>query len=93
MRLLDRVKSKHIPERALPLPPLVPNITSSTFYSVLPIPGENGIKQRCKIAEISKTGDDIDGDERDRSKWKGIEDIMFAYVEYSKGQYQSMQLT
>lgn len=83
MRLLDRVKQKQVPERPPPLPPLVANIPS-TFYSVLPLPGENGIKQHCKIQETCKTRDEVDGDEREKSGWNGIEDIMFAYMEYSK---------
>ncbi|XP_053980635.1 uncharacterized protein LOC128877388 [Hylaeus volcanicus] len=86
MRLLDKVKVKHVPERPPPLPPLVPNIVSMC-YPALPMPGENGVKQHCKVVDIKIVDDNADenvGEKRERPKWAGIEDIMFAYREYSK---------
>lgn len=87
MRLLDRVKVKQVPERPPPLPPLVPNIVSMG-YPALPMPGENGVKQHCKIVDIKIVDDNVDdhvGGKNERPKWTGIEDIMLAYSEYSKG--------
>lgn len=88
MRLLDRVKVKQVPERPPPLPPLVPNIVSMGYPS-LPMPGENGVKQHCKIMDMKIMDENVDVDyvdgKRERSKWTGIEDILFAYSEYSKG--------
>lgn len=87
MRLLDRVKVKQVPERPPPLPPLVPNIVS-VGYPALPMPGENGVKQHCKIVDIKIVDDNVDdhvGGKNERPKWTGIEDIMLAYSEYSKG--------
>ncbi|KAG7213321.1 hypothetical protein KM043_002619 [Ampulex compressa] len=85
MRLLDRVKVKHVPERPPPLPPLVPNIVSM-YYPALPMPGENGVKQHCKVVDINIGEEDIDdsSERRERPRWNGIEDIMLAYREYSK---------
>ncbi|XP_076296792.1 MAP7 domain-containing protein plexus [Lasioglossum baleicum] len=86
MRLLDRVKVKHVPERPPPLPPLVPNIVPMC-YPVLPVPGENGVKQHCKIVDVKIIDDGADENvagKRDRPKWNGIEDILLAYREYSK---------
>lgn len=86
MRLLDRVKVKQVPERPPPLPPLVPNIVSMG-YPALPMPGENGVKQHCKIVDIKIVDDNVDdhvGGKNERPKWTGIEDIMLAYSEYSK---------
>lgn len=88
MRLLDRVKVKQVPERPPPLPPLVPNIVSMG-YPALPMPGENGVKQHCKIVDIKIVDDNVVDDhvggKNERPKWTGIEDIMLAYSEYSKG--------
>lgn len=87
MRLLDRVKVKQVPERPPPLPPLVPNIVSMG-YPALPMPGENGVKQHCKIVDIKIVDENVDdhvGGKNERPKWTGIEDIMLAYSEYSKG--------
>lgn len=88
MRLLDRVKVKQIPERPPPLPPLVPNIVSMGYPS-LPMPGENGVKQHCKIMDMKIMDENMDVDyvdgKKERPKWTGIEDIIFAYSEYSKG--------
>lgn len=86
MRLLDKVKVKHIPERPRPLPPLVPNIVSMGYPS-LPIPGENGVKQHYKGLDIKidDNADDHISGRRDKPKWTGIEDIMLAYREYAKG--------
>ncbi|XP_076238992.1 MAP7 domain-containing protein plexus isoform X2 [Calliopsis andreniformis] len=85
MRLLDRVKVKHVPERPPPLPPLVPNIVPMC-YPALPMPGENGVKQHCKVVDIKimDDSDEIVGGKKDKPKWNGIEDIMLAYREYSK---------
>lgn len=85
--LLDRVKVKQVPERPPPLPPLVPNIVSMG-YPALPMPGENGMKQHCQIVDIKimdENADDRVVGKRERPKWTGIEDIMLAYSEYSKG--------
>ncbi|KAL0125325.1 hypothetical protein PUN28_004453 [Cardiocondyla obscurior] len=82
MRLLDRVKVKHIPERPPPLPPLVPNIVSM-YYPTLPMPGENGVKQHCKTIDISESADEM-SEKREKPRWTGIVDIMFAYSEYLK---------
>lgn len=88
MRLLDRVKVKQVPERPPPLPPLVPNIVS-VGYPALPMPGENGVKQHCKIVDIKIVDDNVVDDhvggKNERPKWTGIEDIVLAYSEYSKG--------
>ena len=84
MRLLDKIKVKHIPERPPPLPPLVPNIISM-YYPVLPMPGENGVKQNYKTTEIIDEADDAASDKSDRHKWSGIEDVIHAYREYHKG--------
>lgn len=88
MRLLDRVKVKQIPERPPPLPPLVPNIVSMGYPS-LPMPGENGVKQHCKIMDMKIMDENMDVDyvdgKKERPKWTGIEDIILAYSEYSKG--------
>lgn len=87
MRLLDRVKVKHVPERPPPLPPLVPNIVP-IGYSALPMPGENGVKQHCKGVDIKLADDNMDDNvsgKKERPKWTGLEDIMLAYKEYSKG--------
>lgn len=83
MRLLDKVKAKHIPERPSPLPPLVP--------------GENGVKQYYKTTDINESTDinettdineNTNTDEiREKIKkprWTGIVDVMFAYSEYLK---------
>lgn len=85
MRLLDRVKVKHVPERPPPLPPLVPNIVPMC-YPVLPVPGENGVKQHCKVVDVKIIDDDDENvaGKRARPKWNGIEDILLAYREYSK---------
>lgn len=83
MRLLDRVKVKHIPERPPPLPPLVPNIVSM-YYPTLPMPGENGVKQHCKTIDISDSADEM-SEKKEKPRWTGIVDIMFAYSEYLKG--------
>lgn len=82
MRLLDRVKVKHIPERPPPLPPLVPNIVSM-YYPTLPMPGENGVKQHCKTIDISESADEM-SEKREKPRWTGIVDVMFAYSEYLK---------
>lgn len=86
MRLLDKVKVKHVPERPPPLPPLVPNIVTMC-YPGLPMPGDNGVKQHCKVVDIKIVDDNADENvgKRDRPRWTGIEDIMLAYREYSKG--------
>lgn len=88
MRLLDRVKKNHIPERPPPLPPLVPNIVPnivSMCYPTLPMPGENGVKQHYKTVDIGENTEEV-SEKRDKStKWTGIEDIMYAYKEYLKG--------
>lgn len=92
MRLLDRVKVKHVPERPPPLPPLVPNIVSMR-YPALPMPGENGVKQHCKVVDIKIVDDSVDenvGGKKERPKWSGIEDIMLMYREYSKGTAYSL---
>lgn len=94
MRLLDRVKVKQVPERPPPLPPLVPNIVSMG-YPALPMPGENGVKQHCKIVDIKIVDENVDdhvGRKNERPKWTGIEDIMLAYSEYSKGIVILLQL-
>lgn len=83
MRLLDRVKVKHVPERPPPLPPLVPNIVSM-HYPILPMPGENGVKHHCKIVDVWQDGEDVVEEKKDTARWNGIEDIMLAYREYSK---------
>ncbi|XP_076389811.1 MAP7 domain-containing protein plexus isoform X1 [Megachile rotundata] len=86
MRLLDRVKVKHVPERPPPLPPLVPNIVPMG-YPALPMPGENGVKQHCKVIDMKLADDTMDDNisgKKERPKWTGIEDIMLAYKEYSK---------
>lgn len=52
------------------------------------MPGENGVKQHCKIVDIKIVDDNVDdhvGGKNERPKWTGIEDIMLAYSEYSKG--------
>lgn len=90
MRLLDRVKKNHIPERPPPLPPLVPNIVSMC-YPTLPIPGENGVKQHCKTIDISESTEEV-SEKKEKSKWTGIEDIMYAYKEYLKGAYRENPL-
>lgn len=89
MRLLDRVKVKHIPERPPPLPPLVQS-TISMYYPTLPMPGENGVKQHCKTIDINE--DEINDleEKREKSRWIGIEDVMFTYKEYLKGMYTYM---
>lgn len=84
MRLLDRVKIKHIPERPPPLPPLVPNIVSM-YYPALPMPGENGVKQHCKTIDISESAEEMMIEEKEKPRWTGIEDVMFTYREYLKG--------
>lgn len=83
MRLLDKIKVKHIPERPRPLPPLVSNIVSQ-YYPILPMPGENGVKH-YKFQEINEDVDDTASDISDRPKWSGIEDVIQAYKEYQKG--------
>ncbi|RLU24328.1 hypothetical protein DMN91_002416 [Ooceraea biroi] len=83
MRLLDRIKVKHIPERPPPLPPLVPNIVSM-YYPTLPMPGENGVKQHCKTIDISESADETYEKRGDKPRWTGIEDVMFTYKEYLK---------
>ncbi|KYN10191.1 Genetic suppressor element 1 [Trachymyrmex cornetzi] len=83
MRLLDKVKAKHIPERPSPLPPLVP--------------GENGVKQYYKTTDINESTDineniDINkntntdeiSEKIKKPRWTGIVDVMFAYSEYLK---------
>lgn len=52
------------------------------------MPGENGMKQHCQIVDIKimdENADDRVVGKRERPKWTGIEDIMLAYSEYSKG--------
>ncbi|XP_014612893.1 PREDICTED: uncharacterized protein LOC106791622 [Polistes canadensis] len=82
MRLLDKVKVKHVPERPPPLPPLVPNIVSM-YYPSFPMPGENGVKQYSKVIDISENTDEH-SEKKEKPRWNGIEDIMLAYREYSK---------
>lgn len=83
MRLLDKVKVKHVPERPPPLPPLVPNIVSM-YYPTFPMPGENGVKQYSKVIDICENTDEH-SEKKEKPRWNGIEDIMLAYREYSKG--------
>lgn len=85
MRLLDRIKVKSMSEKPPPLPPLVPNILS-TYYPPSPAPGDNGIKQPCKIMDTQESCD-AQQETRSRVAWSNIEDIMVAYNEYSKGNY------
>ncbi|CAL1677986.1 unnamed protein product [Lasius platythorax] len=82
MRLLDRIKVKPTSERPPPLPPLVPNIVPM-YYPTLPMPGENGVKQHCKTIDISESTDEIN-ERKEKPRWTGIEDVMFAYKEYLK---------
>lgn len=83
MRLLDKIKVKHIPERPPPLPPLVPNIVSA-YYPILPLPGENGVKH-YKYSEINDDAEETgNNDNSDKPKWNGIEDIVQAYRDYQK---------
>ncbi|XP_024871852.1 uncharacterized protein LOC112454592 isoform X1 [Temnothorax curvispinosus] len=79
MRLLDRVKVKHTPERPPPLPPLGPK-----YYSTLPMPGENGVKQHCKAIDSDIDIVDEMSEKREKPRWTGIVDVMFAYSEYLK---------
>lgn len=82
-RLLDKVnKVKHGPERPPPLPPLVPNLVSM-YCPTLPMPGENGVKQHCKTIDISESADET-SEKREKPRWTGIVDVMFAYSEYMK---------
>lgn len=83
MRLLDKVKVKHVPERPPPLPPLVPNIVSM-YYPTFPMPGENGVKQYSKVIDVCDNTDE-QSEKKEKPRWNGIEDIMLAYREYSKG--------
>ncbi|XP_033226484.1 uncharacterized protein LOC117178991 isoform X2 [Belonocnema kinseyi] len=90
MRLLDKVKVKHISLRPPPLPPLVSNILQPKYFPGLPMPGENGVKQHYKITEISDDHDD-DGDadevasvKSDKTRWSGIEDVIHRYRDYQK---------
>lgn len=85
MRLLDRIKVKPTSERPPPLPPLVPNIVPM-YYPTLPMPGENGVKQHCKTIDISESTDEIN-ERKEKPRWTGIEDVMFAYKEYLKGKF------
>lgn len=82
MRLLDRVKTKHPSDRPLPLPPLVPNFISRHCS---PLPGENGVKQHCKVIDISDDYEDDEETDDSKSRWKGIEDVLIAYRDYMKG--------
>lgn len=83
-RLLDKVnKAKQSPERPSPLPPLVPNLVSM-YCPTLPMPGENGVKQHCKTIDISESSDETN-EKREKPRWTGIVDVMFAYSEYMKG--------
>lgn len=86
MRLLDRVKVKHVPERPPPLPPLVSNSVSMCYPPLL-MPGENGVKQHNKVIDIRIVDENTDenyAERKERPRWTGIEDIMLAYREYSK---------
>ncbi|KYQ47338.1 hypothetical protein ALC60_13673 [Trachymyrmex zeteki] len=91
MRLLDKVKVKHIPERPPPLPPLVPNIIPNIVPMYYPMPGENGVKQYYKTTDINESTDINENTETDeisekieKPRWTGIVDVMFAYSEYLK---------
>lgn len=93
MRLLDKVKVKHIPERPPPLPPLVPNIIPNIVPMYYPMPGENGVKQYYKTTDINESTDINENTETDeisekieKPRWTGIVDVMFAYSEYLKGE-------
>ena len=85
MRLLDKIKVKHIPVRPPPLPPLVSGIVPPKYYPVLPIPGENGVKQHYKITEINDDADEVASNKGDSTRWTGIEDVIHVYREYQKG--------
>lgn len=88
MRLLDRVKTKHSSERPLPLPPLVPNFISR-YCPPLPAPGENGVKQHCKVIDISDDYEEAEETDDNQTQWKGIEDVLIAYRDYMKGLFEA----
>lgn len=48
------------------------------------MPGENGVKQHYKTVDISENTEEV-SEKKGKSKWTGIEDIMYAYKEYLKG--------
>ena len=84
MRLLDRVKIKQSSERPPPLPPLVPNFMA-TYYPGLLTPGENGMRQQCTVLDVRENGAYVEDEKIEKPRWGGIEDIILAYTEYSKG--------
>lgn len=52
------------------------------------MPGENGMKQHCKVVDVKivdDNGDENIAGKKERPKWAGIEEMMLAYREYSKG--------
>lgn len=75
--------------RPPPLPPLVSNILQPKYFPVLPMPGENSVKQHYKITEINDDddGDDdeVASDKSEKIRWSGIEDVIHRYRDYQKG--------
>lgn len=49
------------------------------------MPGENGLRQQAKLLDIRENGDESNSEKIEKPRWGGIEDIMIAYSEYSKG--------
>lgn len=93
MKLLKRLKPPTLQEfRPRPLPPLISNMVPAYYSaSILPIPGENGMKQYCKIAEVNNYEDHPQRQENEKPKWTGLEDILIAYKEYSKGKFSAIK--
>ena len=70
--------------------PLISNIVPAYFpISMLPISGENGVKQYYNLTNVNNYNTDINVNHQSETKpkWTGIEDILTAYQEYTKGNF------